>query len=104
MGKLKTQEQFEKETEQHEANKLELEKEKLKALLIVNGKVVEEKSIKDKEIIFETEWKKNEFKYIRVEIRTLENEFRAYINPIYHGIKVPEIKTFKELFCKIYIK
>lgn len=81
-----------------------LEKEKLKALLIVNGKVVEEKSIKDKEIIFETEWKKNEFKYIRVEIRTLENEFRAYINPIYHGIKVPEIKTFKELFCKIYIK
>ena len=41
---------------------------------------------------------------LELKIRTLENEFRAYINPIYHGIKVPEIKTFKELFCKIYIK
>lgn len=79
-------------------------KEELKVLLIENGNIIEEKIIEDEEIIFKTVWKSNEFKYIRAEIRTLNNEFRAYINPIYHGIKPHTIKNFKQLLSKINIK
>lgn len=81
-----------------------LDREELKVLLIENGKVIEEKIIKDQEVVFETVWKKGEFKYIRAEIRTINDEFRAYVNPIYHGIKSHTIKSFKELFSKEVIK
>lgn len=40
--------------------------------------------------------KSEDYTFIRMEVRTKEGEFLAYINPVYKGSKVPNLHTFGE--------
>jgi hypothetical protein len=70
----------------------------LEAYLIQNGKIIDKKKIENGKINFTTKWKRNKYNWLRVEIRTLENKFKVYINPIYSGKKINKLNTFKDLF------
>lgn len=72
----------------------------IKICFIENGRRLEEIISEEGRINFATAWKENEFKYLSVEIRDMDDRFRAYINPIYHGSKKHELITFKDLFEK----
>lgn len=75
--------------------------ETLKMLFIENGKIVGELIDNSGEVSFSTTWRKNEFKWLRAEIRTLDNKFIAYVNPVYHGEKVHELKNCGDLFSLV---
>lgn len=74
----------------------------LKASLIINGKVKEEKLLKDK-ISFEFSilWEKKDYNWARVGIYDKNNRFVAYINPVYRGRKKTNLLIWKELL-KVY--
>ena len=72
----------------------------LKVYFIENGvrteKVIEEEGNVD----FTVRWNKGEYKYLSVEIRDMEDRFRGFINPVYHGHRKHELITFGDLFEK----
>lgn len=72
----------------------------LKVYFIENGKILKKIISEDKNINFTTKWNKEDFKYIRVEIRDMDDKFKGYINPIYSGSKKHQLITFKDLFDK----
>lgn len=74
--------------------------ESLKLIFIENGEVIDERIIENDEVVLIRQWEKDDFNYLRAEIRTLDGEFRAYVNPIYQGSKAHEICTVGELFEK----
>lgn len=86
---------------QNENGNISAEEEPLKIIFIENGTVVDERIIENDGVILMRQWNRNEFKYLRAEIRTLDGEFRAYINPIYQGTKTHEIYTAGELLEKL---
>lgn len=70
----------------------------LKIYFIENG-IKKEQIIKEEGVAsFTVRWNKGEYKYLGVEIRDMDNKFKAYINPIYHSSKEHELITFKDLF------
>lgn len=73
----------------------------LKVYFIENGIKTEEIITKECRVDFKSYWNKEEYKYLNVEIRDMEDNFKAYINPIYHGTKEHEIITFEDLFKRI---
>lgn len=72
----------------------------LKVYFRSNGVKTEKIISKEGRIDFTAKWNKDEFKYLSVEIRDMEDKFRGYINPIYHGCRGHELITFKDLFKK----
>ncbi|HCW54678.1 MAG TPA: hypothetical protein DG753_13300 [Clostridium sp.] len=80
-----------------EINKTEMP---LKVYFIENGIKTQKIISKEGPINFNSNWSKDDFKYLSVEIRDMQDNFKAYINPIYHGSKKHEIITFEDLFTK----
>lgn len=72
----------------------------LKVWFVENGKIIKEVISKYGKVNFTTHWRKNEFRYLRVEVRDMKNKFKGYINPIYTGNKEHELITFKDLLKK----
>lgn len=72
----------------------------LKVYFIENGVRTERIISTEGRLDFNSNWNKDDFKYLSVEVRDMNDNFKAYINPIYHGSKEHEIITFKDLFEK----
>lgn len=51
----------------------------------------------DTEIIFSA----GEYEWMRLDIRKEDGTFLGYVNPIYHGAKTPQCKTFGEMLRKV---
>ena len=72
----------------------------LKLYFVKNGVKIEKIISKEGKIDFYDKWNRDEFKYLSVEIRDMEDKFKCYVNPIYHGHKEHKLVTFKDLFEK----
>lgn len=56
--------------------------------LIRNGKLVETKFLyNESRASFIIEWEDKDFEWVRTEVRTIEGEFVAYVNPVFRGFK-----------------
>ena len=65
-----------------------------------NG-IKKEQMIKEEGVVdFTVRWNKGEYKYLGVEIRDMEDRFRGFINPVYHGHRKHNLITFKDLLEK----
>lgn len=72
-----------------------------KILFIENGKVVEHRKVNEsKKYVFERIWDLNRYNWARLEIRDNEDNFIAFVNPIYSGKKESKLKMWKDLLKK----
>lgn len=53
------------------------------------------------EVCAQTEFFRGEYEWMRLEVRTGDGKFLAYINPVYHGAKTPGCRTYGEMLTKM---
>ena len=77
--------------------------EELVVFLIVNRKIEEEKLVTGRETVkFNISWKNKNYNWARVGIKTKDNRFVAFVNPIYRGKKFTNLLIWKDLMKKYY--
>jgi hypothetical protein len=65
---------------------------------IMNGKEIgQTECSEDQTYLLPFTWKRNEFNWIRVEVRDISGQLLAFVNPVFQGQPVPTLKRWSEI-------
>jgi hypothetical protein len=64
----------------------------------MNGKEIEQTDCaEEKTYLLPFTWKRNEFSWIRVEIRDISGQLLAFVNPVFQGQPAPTLKRWSDI-------